>query len=359
VNIRIANIATFLILFFGVCVPRADALGDGCKQRFEDKRVRFIVPNSPGGGYDTYARMIAPYYAETTGTTIIVENHAGAGGLIGSNAIKNAKPDGTTMGIINAPGLMMAYLTEETNAPNPAEDYAVLARIVKSEQVWLTAGQSKITNMDDLWDTSSERPVVFGIRDVGSLSFLNTVIGSELLGLPYRIVAGYPGSRESTMAAIRGEVDLVSHTFESILDHVESGDLRPLLQTSDQPISKTAVLTGVPVLGGGEGIAAKRAVRLGRDPERAVEDASALAALIGAGRLLVAPKGLDPDLAECMKTAVSETLANSELRAAAAKAKRTLDVADSEESLADLQQAIAGGRRFLPAVREAVKKLRE
>ena len=283
---RIAKIAIFSILSLGVCASRADALSDGCKQRFEDKRVRFIVPNSPGGGYDTYARLIAPYYAATIGATVVVENHEGAGGLIGGNAIKNAEPDGTTIGIINAPGLMMAYLTEETNAPNPAEDYTVLARVVKSEQAWLTGAQSKITNMSDLWETSSERPIVFGIRDVGSLSFLNTVIGSQLLEIPYRIVAGYPGSRESTMAAIRGEVDLVAHTFESILDRVESGDLRPLLQTSNRPISDMSKLEGVPVLGGSKGVAAKRAEALGRDPARAVEDANALAALIGAGRLL-------------------------------------------------------------------------
>jgi tripartite-type tricarboxylate transporter receptor subunit TctC len=342
-----------------LCATRADALNDDCKQRFENKRVRFIVPNSPGGGYDTYARMIAPYYAETTGATVVVENHEGAGGLIGGNAIKNAEPDGTTIGIINAPGLMMAYLSEETNAPNPAEDFTLLARVVKSEQAWFTGAQSKIMNMSDLFETASERPIVFGIRDVGSLSFLNTVIGSQLLGIPHRIVAGYPGSRESTMAVIRGEVDLVAHTFESILDRVESGDLRPLLQTSDRPISDISKLDGVPVLGGGKGVAAERAEALGHDPARAAEDASALAALIGAGRLLVAPKGLAPQLETCMTTAVSETLDGGELRAAAAKAKRTLDVADGQESLADLQQAIAGGRRFLPAVRDAVKKLRE
>ncbi len=357
--IRATRIAVFLTVSIVVFAPRVEAISDDCRQQFAEARVSFIVPNAPGGGYDTYARLIAPYYAETTGTTVVVENYEGAGGLIGGNAIKNAKPDGRTFGIINAPGLMMAHLSEETNAPNPAEDFTVLARVVKSEQIWLTGSQSKLASIADVLRTSAERPIVFAIRDVGSLSFLNSVIGSQLLGMPYRVVTGYPGSRDSTMAAIRGDVDLVAHTFESILDRVESGDLRPLVQTSDRPISDRPELDGVPLLGGSAGIAAERAAALDRDVSQAIDDASALATLIGAGRLLVAPKGLSPDLAACMKAAVLETLASPELRTAAAAAKRSLDVADGDEALAELRQAIAGGQRFLPAVREAVKKARE
>ncbi|MGI6553519.1 MAG: hypothetical protein ACOX37_11135 [Bacillota bacterium] len=81
------------------------------KPFYEGQVIRFIVPYSAGGGFDQYARQMQPFLQELLpGSTIVVENVAGAGALRGMNELYNAKPDGTTIGIINGSGLAMSQL---------------------------------------------------------------------------------------------------------------------------------------------------------------------------------------------------------------------------------------------------------
>ena len=62
------------------------------------KNIRFIVPFSPGGGYDVYARLIEPMYEARLGAEIFIDNVTGAGGVIGAMAVSRTSPDGTTLG---------------------------------------------------------------------------------------------------------------------------------------------------------------------------------------------------------------------------------------------------------------------
>ena len=65
------------------------------------ERVRWIVPYSPGGGYDVYSRLLEPFYEEAIGAEIVVENRPGIGGRAGVRMIRDADPDGLTLGIVN------------------------------------------------------------------------------------------------------------------------------------------------------------------------------------------------------------------------------------------------------------------
>src|SRR6266545_7841657 len=68
---------------------------------FAGKTVRLVVGFGPGGGYDSYARMLAPYLSKNLGATVIVENRPGAGGLVALSGVYMAPPDGLTMMIVN------------------------------------------------------------------------------------------------------------------------------------------------------------------------------------------------------------------------------------------------------------------
>ena len=102
---------------------------------------------------------------------------------------------------------------------------------------------------------------------------------------------GFPGSGSTVLAAFRGEIDLVSHTFQSILSSIEAGDLKPLLQIGTERISPHKSLEGVPLLGGAGGVAAIRAAARGEDIHQARRDAQAVIDLLGAGVLAAAPLG--------------------------------------------------------------------
>ena len=222
-------------------------------------------------------------------------------------------------------------------------------------------GNSPFHSMDDLLAEAQKRPILCGITTLAETGFVNVAITSSLLGIEESIeyIAGYAGSNEAALAVVRGEVDFVAQSFESVLNLIESGDFRPLLQVSAERISPHPALDGVPLLAGDEGLAVQRAAALGRDVEEAKADAEALAALVGAGRLIAAPLGLEQGLFECLEQGLFEALTDPEFEAAAAAADRSLDVARADVAQADLQAAAQKAEKFLPIVQEAIRKVRE
>jgi len=322
------------------------------------RKIRWIVPNSVGGGYDTYSRMIEPFYERALGADIFVENRPGAGGILGAKIISEAKPDGLTIGILNGSGLMAVALAGDKNVPNPEKDFTILGRIARSRHVWVTGRKSPFRTIEDVLRESEKRPIVFGTGDVGNVGFISAIFTSDFLGIDPAVIAGYSGSRKGVLAALRGDVDLVSYNFESILNQIENGDVRPLMQISYEPISSHPSLAGVPLLGSQKGMAARHASDSGRDVNEAVTDTRALSKLIGVGRLIVAPPGLDKTLSICMERVLNETLTAEDFKAAAAKAHRSLDIADGKTSREDLRVVTQAMSKFVPLIQEAIKKIR-
>ncbi len=324
--------------------------------------VHLIVPNSAGGGYDAYARLLQPILEQELGATIVIENRTGAGGLVGAAAIRDAAPNGRTLGIINASGLLAAGLDQK--APHPADDFTVIARLLSNHTVLITGRDSGIRTLDDLLRLSTRRPIVIGVRDTGSASLFIVPVVASLLGLRYELVTGYDGNAARALAAMRGEVDLLMQNFDSVQRYISDGELRPLLQVGDggsgsKPGPNQALLNGVPSLGGASGVARQRARQTGRTPEQAIEEARLLTALINAGRLLVAPSGLAEPQRRCLETAVGNVLASAEFRTAAARVKLTIEPVNATEARADIAGASKAVTRFAPLVQAAMKQSRQ
>lgn len=324
-----------------------------CNGRFAGETVRWIVPSAPGGGYDTYSRLVAPFYEKYTGARVAVENRAGAGGRTGAARIMNADPDGLTIGILNGPGLMMAALYESTPVPNPATDFTILGRIANSRQVWAVPAASSLPAVKTLVEKGQERPVIFGTRGPGNTSFVDIVIASRVLGLEVDIVTGYRGSRDDTLGALRGDVDAVAHSYGSLLDAFQSREMRPWLQISDRPISDDPVLEGVPWLAGPDGLAVHAARLSGRDVERVSAEADALVELTAAGRLVAAPPNLDAELSRCLRDAVYAALTDPQFAKVALAADRHLQVARGEEAADRLRSVLPAVAGFVPVLRRA------
>src|SRR5690606_18736217 len=211
----------------------------------EGERIRFIVPNAPGGGYDAYSRLIAPALAERLGARVRVENIEEGGGIVGAATIRGAEPDGRTIGILNGPGLLAAILAGQSHVPDPTADFTVLARIARSRHVWVTAANSPLEDMDDVFELIRERPLVYATRDVASISFLSINLGAAMLDIPIEAVAGYKGSADELLALLRGDVDIMSVNYASMTAEIEGGDIKALLQIADETITPTSALAGV------------------------------------------------------------------------------------------------------------------
>src|SRR5690349_18259055 len=102
----VITIATASLLAFGLMSAQAQQADND----YVGKTIRFIVGFGPGGGYDSYARMLAPYLAKYSGASVIVENRPGAGGVIALNGLYTAAPDGLSIMIVNGTGAAFSQL---------------------------------------------------------------------------------------------------------------------------------------------------------------------------------------------------------------------------------------------------------
>lgn len=323
------------------------------------KKIRWVLPYSLAGGNGVYLLMSAPLLSERLQAEVKVEHISGSGGLLGLRAIAGSKPDGLTIGIMNAAGTMVSSLAGGENIPNPLEDFTILARVARSRRVLVVAADSPIKSLDDVIKLSAKRPVILPASDITSSTMSAGAISAHLLGLDVDFVLGYKGTRKGVLALLRGEVDMGSYTFQPMMPELESGELRPLVQLTSKPISNQAYFKDVPLLGGKNGIAAQRARALGRDVEQAREDAVTFERLVGAGKLIIAPAGLDPAVEACLGEHIYEMFMSDEFRAAAEKAGTPwiLDPARGADARKVLLAAHERVDRFLPVVKANIDRV--
>lgn len=345
-------------LFACVLLPPGEgSAAQSCANNFSGKTMRWIVPNSTGGSYDVYSRIVGPNLAARLGATVQFENRPGAGGRIGANQIKRARPDGLTVGIIAGTGLLALGLAEEPDTPDVAKDFTLLGRVDRPRHIWAHGKAFQHGTLKDLLSTVNPT-VVFGTPGPGSVSFISIALPAHLLGITPRYVSGYKNSKATKLAALRGEVEVVSHNFESTRKQIKKGELFPLLQLSDERLSKDAFLENISWLGGAQGIAIARAQANDRDVASVQADAGAVLALLGLGRLIVAPAGVDAKITHCLRMVLLQSLADTELQAQLQKRGRSFDPATAEQVAKEIQQVSARAARLQPVIAAAVASVR-
>jgi tripartite-type tricarboxylate transporter receptor subunit TctC len=317
--------------------------------------IRWIITGSPGGGLDVNSRLLAPFYETALGTTIALENRAGAGGRLAARMIRNAEPDGRTIGLLNGTALLVAGLSEDFGGFHPLDDFTVLGRIAVEDPVWIVRNDSRFQTIEDV--LSDGRPLV-GLSEVGATSFVFASVPSDLLGIDVTYLPGYLGGQEYTLGLIRGEFDVAAVSFESVVPHVESGELVPILQLSDRPLSDHPSLATVPLLAGPEGLAARVARERGGDPEAAIERAAALGRLFRVGRLVAAPPGVAPEMARCLRDHLASVARDPAFLAAAGRVRRSISFAAADALSEEARVSEAELRDLAVVVRRHVALVR-
>jgi tripartite-type tricarboxylate transporter receptor subunit TctC len=348
-------IAAWLLTAVAACtlfVP-ATARSADCPE-LRGATVRWIVPSRPGGGYDTYSRLLQPFLEQTLGVRLVIDNRPEAGGIVGAVAIRDATPDGRTLGLINASGLIAANAVDVGTAPDPVGDFRILGSIVSNHMVMFTGRDSGIGSLDQLLEVAQERAIVTGVRDAGSASFYAVPVTADLLGIDYALVTGYVGSAARAMAAVRGEVDVIFGHLDSLRGQVEAGELVPLLQLT--PVERR--LTAAERLAGADGVARSRAAFTDRTPGEAIEAAARLADIVGAGRLVVGPPDLPEPRTACIDAGLAEVLADDALATAAQRAGLGIEPGNGAAARARLQRAEQAVPRFEALIRAAVAQAR-
>ncbi len=181
------------------------ANADEVEDFYRGKQVSLYIGYSPGGGYDTYARVLARHIGKHIpgNPTVVPQNMPGAGSLTLANYIYNIAPkDGTVFGTIGR-GIAMEPLLGGTGTRFDATRYSWIGSMNNEVSVCASWHTSPVKSVEDM----RAHELIVGGTGSGSDTDTFPVVLSNLLGLKIRLISGYPGGNDVLLAMERGEVD--------------------------------------------------------------------------------------------------------------------------------------------------------
>lgn len=280
-------VLTAAALLTGCSGTASSPSGDNGEASLKGETVTLVVGYEPGGGFDLYARMLAPKLADELGAKVIVENKPGAGGLVATNEVWGAKPDGTTLMLVNTPGHLASSLVGADGVAYEADGFGYVGQIVSEPNVVVTSSTSGITSIEN---TKGKR---FAAGGPGSLEYVDALVLDELLDLDSEVVTGFSNSKEGTLAVIADNVDFQSLSFGSQRSGIQGGDTVPLLVVGET--NNAPEIEGVPNL-------------LDVVPAEKKQLAENHSLLISSGRVVVAPPKTDPAMLELLRSAFEKVV---------------------------------------------------
>jgi len=199
---------------------------------YPSKPLRFVVPSTPGGGADVLARTMGPRMAEGFGKSVIIENRAGAGGIIGSEIVARAPADGYTF-LIVAGGYTLNPSLYIKLPYDTMRDFERVSLIACGPNLLVVHNTVPVHSVQELIAFAKARPnyLNYASSGIGTTSYLGTEIfkvmtGVEMVHVPYN------GAGASTAAAIAGEVHLIMSAPAALIPHAKTGRVRALGVTS-------------------------------------------------------------------------------------------------------------------------------
>lgn len=188
--------------------------------------VRIIVPSAPGASTDLFARAIAPQLAARLGTNVIVDNRAGASGMIGASAVARGPKDGSQI-LIFSTSLISAAATMRATPVDVLTDLAPVAGIAENPLVFAVANQSAIRTPADLVAAARAKPgrITHGTAGVGTIAHIaqemfDSAAKIEILHIPYK------GTSLAVIDLLSGTIDLIVATRSTVGTQVKAGKVR-------------------------------------------------------------------------------------------------------------------------------------
>ncbi len=228
-----------------------------CAQPYPSKPVRIVVPFPPGGAVDIVGRTLGAQLAQSLGQPFIIDNRAGAGGIVGSEVVAHSAPDGYTLLAVSS-----AHATNPALFPkipyNTERDFAPVSLVAGSSYILVTHPSMPVRDVRELIAFAKARPNQLNFASGGPASLphlagelFNLMTGVKMVHVPYK------GSAPATTAVLGGEVPLMFSNMLAIMPFVQSGRFRALGVTGvkrvpgapDVPTIAEAGLPGYEVTG--------------------------------------------------------------------------------------------------------------
>src|SRR5471030_3181313 len=216
--------AAAFVLAAGVATPAA-------AQDWPQKTIRIVVAFGPGGGTDIIGRILADWMQEKLGKPVVIENRAGAGGILGNEVVAKATPDGYTLGIMTA-GQIIAAVTKKDMRYDTLTAFAPVGQIATASLMIVTRPDFPANNVKELVAAAKADPgkIVFASAGFGATQhfadeMFKQIAGVNLLHVPYKT------SPEAINAVLGKNADILFDTVSELLGQVKSGQLKALAVT--------------------------------------------------------------------------------------------------------------------------------
>ncbi|MEY4862850.1 MAG: hypothetical protein RLZ51_945 [Pseudomonadota bacterium] len=254
---------------------------------YPNKPITLVVTQGTGSGSDIMARLLAGYLSPALGQTVIVENRAGASGILGHQSVSRAAPDGYTLLFTSTAGLFVVPVMNP-NARYSLADYTPVSPVMRAPFAVLVANTPEAPKtLAELLAAVRAKPQNFASAGVGTMTHLGTELVLRRAGLQATHVP-YKGSGAALTDLMGGQVLFATDSLTAAMAHIKSGRLRALA-TTDR--AREGSLPDVPTLA------------------EAGLPGLQIAAIGG----IFAPKGTPKDVVDRIATAMSKVLANPEV----------------------------------------------
>lgn len=325
-----AVVATGMILSMAALPAQAQSGADF----YNGKTVNYIVTTDPGGGFDTYGRLVTQYMQKhLPGSTFVVRNMPGAGHMIGANFIYASEADGLTIGTFNT-GLIYSQLAGVNNVKFDLGQMSWVGKAAADPRMVIVSQQSGIDSIEQLM-AGKEGRVLFTADGVGSGSYVETLMLARAAGLPVEIVTGYDGGADQ-LSMKRGETQGVLSFRSSYENFVLEGNAKFLAQ-----------------IGGDDPAIPQLADHVNEDAQPII-DLIASQGLIA--RLTAGPPGIPEDRLEALRNAYTQAVNDPDFLEAAAKMKLPINALVGDELTEAVQSALDQSPETIAMLTELLKK---
>ncbi|KCB25364.1 tripartite tricarboxylate transporter substrate binding protein [Bordetella hinzii] len=197
-----------------------------------DRAVRLVVPFSAGGQLDNMTRIFATGLSDHLKQPVIIDNRPGAGGIIGSDMVAKAAPDGYTFLVAGNGAITNKML--RSKMPYEDSDLVPVGLLFESASVIVVNANSKIRSLKDWQQQAGQarHPILFATAGTGSTGHFVAEMLGQALKVPVTVVP-YKSGSESSTALMGGQVDAASEAAVSVRNYVSAGRVRALAATAD------------------------------------------------------------------------------------------------------------------------------
>lgn len=283
---------------------------------YKGRTVRIVVGYAPGGGYDAYARLVAPHLEARLGTSAIVENRPGAGGFNALSALLREPGDGLRIMLLNGEAAVLIQLVEQSTHRFDLRKLAYLGRVSFENRTLVAMKGGKYETLDAF--RTATRPVHFGSGDRIDTMGDPASIFCHALGIPCKLVTGYQGAPDAALAMQRGELDAIV-TSESQTASFLKGS--PVVAVAILAPRKAPLLPGVPSVFDIAQMAPERAkwLRFRAD-------------IADFGRIFIVPGDTPADRIGVLEMALAAVLTDPKVEAEGARTNRPISYAPASEN---------------------------